>query len=157
VTALVAAGITIFANADTVQISRKLFVTPVERDKIVAEASVASKTSATAGLTASEKSDVGELTGWSSEFTAFNRMKAQSEGKPDPRSDAFPGFDLVKSPALFWKWLVAIVPVHLVGWLFTAIAVSLGAPFWFDTLNKFMNIRAAGTAPNEKDSDKSKA
>jgi hypothetical protein len=157
VTALVAAGITIFANADTVQISRKLFVTPTERGKIVAEASVASKTSANAPLTASEKADLGELTGWSSEFTTFNRMKAQSERKPDPQSDAFPGFDLVKSPGLFWNWLVAIVPVHLLGWLLTAIAVSLGAPFWFDTLNKFMNIRAAGTAPNEKGSDKSKA
>jgi hypothetical protein len=157
VTALVAVGITILANADTVQISRKLFVTPTERDKIVAEASVASKTSADAPLTASEKAELGELTGWSSEFTTFNRMKAQGESKPDPQSDAFPGFDLVKSPALFWNWLVAIVPVHLLGWLFTVIAVSLGAPFWFDTLNKFMNIRAAGTAPNEKGSDKSKA
>jgi len=27
--------------------------------------------------------------------------------------------------------------------------VSLGAPFWFDTLNRFMNIRNAGRAPDE--------
>ncbi len=45
----------------------------------------------------------------------------------------------------------------LVGWVFTAIAASLGAPFWFDTLNKFMNVRAAGPAPNEKNSGKSKS
>lgn len=31
----------------------------------------------------------------------------------------------------------------LLGWLITALAVSLGAPFWFDILNKFMNFRSA--------------
>ena len=35
------------------------------------------------------------------------------------------------------------------GWLITALAVSLGAPFWFDLLNKFINIRGAGKAPDE--------
>jgi hypothetical protein len=39
--------------------------------------------------------------------------------------------------------------LHIVGWLFTVAAVSLGAPFWFDTLNRFMNIRSAGRAPDE--------
>jgi hypothetical protein len=39
--------------------------------------------------------------------------------------------------------------VKLLGWLLTAIAVSLGAPFWFDTLSKFINIRSAGTPPGE--------
>ena len=40
--------------------------------------------------------------------------------------------------------------VTLIGWLLTAAAASLGAPFWFDLLNKFMNIRSAGPAPAEK-------
>lgn len=30
----------------------------------------------------------------------------------------------------------------LLGWLMTIIAASLGAPFWFDLLNKFVNIRS---------------
>lgn len=144
VTAVVAVGIAIFANADTVQISRKLFVNPTVRAKIVAEAGVP--------LTPQEKADVGELTGWSAEFTTFNAMNGKSS-----LNDAFPGFELVRSPSLFVAWLSAIVPVHLLGWFLTAVAVSLGAPFWFDTLNKFMNIRSAGTAPNEKGQDKSKA
>jgi len=37
------------------------------------------------------------------------------------------------------------------GWFLTAIAASLGAPFWFDLLGRFVNIRAAGKAPGEKD------
>ncbi|PYX39090.1 MAG: hypothetical protein DMG75_01940 [Acidobacteria bacterium] len=35
------------------------------------------------------------------------------------------------------------------GWILTIIAVSLGAPFWFDILNKFMRVRKAGNAPHE--------
>jgi len=38
----------------------------------------------------------------------------------------------------------------LLGFLFTAVALSLGAPFWFDVLNKIINIRATGRAPNER-------
>lgn len=37
----------------------------------------------------------------------------------------------------------------LLGWLITACAVSLGAPFWFDLLNKFIVIRST-VKPNEK-------
>ncbi|MCK9205486.1 MAG: hypothetical protein M0P66_00095 [Salinivirgaceae bacterium] len=29
----------------------------------------------------------------------------------------------------------------LVGWILTALAISLGAPFWFDLLNKLMKVR----------------
>lgn len=35
------------------------------------------------------------------------------------------------------------------GWLMTAFAISLGAPFWFDTLNKIMVIRST-VKPREK-------
>lgn len=37
----------------------------------------------------------------------------------------------------------------LFGWVFTAFAAILGAPFWFDVLNKFMVIRAT-VKPHEK-------
>ena len=32
-------------------------------------------------------------------------------------------------------------PAHLFGWLFTAAAVSLGAPFWFDLLSRVAKLR----------------
>jgi hypothetical protein len=35
------------------------------------------------------------------------------------------------------------------GWLMTALAVTLGAPFWFDLLNKLVVIRAT-VKPHEK-------
>ena len=37
----------------------------------------------------------------------------------------------------------------MLGWLLTASAISLGAPFWFDLLNKFLVIRAT-VKPREK-------
>ena len=37
----------------------------------------------------------------------------------------------------FTPWFFKVL-----GWVLTAMAVSLGAPFWFDLLNKFMNARS---------------
>jgi hypothetical protein len=41
------------------------------------------------------------------------------------------------------------IKFHGLGWLLTIIAASLGAPFWFDTLNKVIAIRSVGKAPEE--------
>jgi hypothetical protein len=30
----------------------------------------------------------------------------------------------------------------LFGWLLTAIAISMGAPFWFDMLGKIISVRS---------------
>ncbi len=43
-----------------------------------------------------------------------------------------------------WIWFLRVL-----GWLMTAFAVSLGAPFWFDILNKIMVIRST-VKPREK-------
>lgn len=39
--------------------------------------------------------------------------------------------------------------LKVAGWLLTAVAVSLGAPFWFDLLNKIMIVRST-VKPHEK-------
>jgi hypothetical protein len=38
----------------------------------------------------------------------------------------------------------------IVGYIITAIAISFGAPFWFDLLSKFVSIRGAGAKPTTK-------
>lgn len=48
-----------------------------------------------------------------------------------------------------WGWLT-----NMAGWLLTAVAISLGAPFWFDLLNKFMVIRST-VKPHEKSPEES--
>jgi hypothetical protein len=50
------------------------------------------------------------------------------------------GTDIRNVPFLAWSF---------VGWLITAFAVSLGAPFWFDVLNKFVVVRST-IKPHEK-------
>ena len=44
----------------------------------------------------------------------------------------------------------------LAGWLITAVALSLGAPFWFDTLNKFMVVRGTVKPQEKSQAEKSK-
>jgi hypothetical protein len=44
-----------------------------------------------------------------------------------------------------WEWICKIL-----GWLFTAFAASLGAPFWFDVLSRFVDLRSDGKRPEKK-------
>ncbi|HMQ64382.1 MAG TPA: hypothetical protein PKE06_27105 [Flavilitoribacter sp.] len=44
-----------------------------------------------------------------------------------------------------WRFYI----YKLFGWIVTALAVSLGAPFWFDMLQKVIRIRNAGNKPDE--------
>ena len=48
--------------------------------------------------------------------------------------------------AIWWD----TVHYHFLGWLLTALAASLGAPFWFDMLNKIITVRSTGRVPNEQ-------
>ena len=76
---------------------------------------------------------LGELTGWSEDRQRWHgntdrNIPAQSVG----------------------SWFATVLWNHGIGWILTVIAISIGAPFWFDTLNRFMNIRSAGRAPDER-------
>lgn len=37
--------------------------------------------------------------------------------------------------------------IKLLGWIVTALGISLGAPFWFDLLKRLVNIRSSGQKP----------
>ena len=52
--------------------------------------------------------------------------------------------------ALYSSFFSALL--HVLGILATAFAASLGAPFWFDLLQRFMNVRSA-IKPSEKSAD----
>jgi hypothetical protein len=45
----------------------------------------------------------------------------------------------------FWRFK------RIVGWVLTALAISLGAPFWFDLLNQFVNVRHGMRKPEVKE------
>lgn len=48
-------------------------------------------------------------------------------------------------PATVFGWFLKVV-----GLVITALAVSLGAPFWFDLLKLFTNPRSSGPKPNDQ-------
>ncbi len=39
--------------------------------------------------------------------------------------------------------VVEILEEHSLGWILTAVAISMGAPFWFDMLNKVVAVRSS--------------
>ena len=47
-----------------------------------------------------------------------------------------------------WK-----VIAMLCGWLVSGLAIAMGAPFWFDVLNKVINVRNAGPKPESYSKD----
>lgn len=53
------------------------------------------------------------------------------------------GWDTVNPSDINGKWFL----YKIIGWLTTALGVSLGATFWFEALKKLVSLRAAGPAP----------
>ncbi len=45
--------------------------------------------------------------------------------------------------------------LRILGWILTGIAISQGAPIWFDVLNTFINLRGSGKAPETSSPKKS--
>ena len=64
----------------------------------------------------------------------------------DTATDDWPGAIWEEGAAGRWA---SAAREHFIGWVITILAVSLGAPFWFDTLNRIISIRSAGKAPEE--------
>jgi hypothetical protein len=64
----------------------------------------------------------------------------------DEATDDWPG--AIWESGATRRWALAFRE-HALGWLLTILALSMGAPFWFDTLNRVISIRSAGKAPEE--------
>jgi hypothetical protein len=133
-TIIIAAVLIILSNADTIQIARRLWTDPVLRGKVVAEAqNRAKKPPPTVEYPDKDEPTEPKVTEGNSVSAQEQQILAQVIGwQGNPRDDSF----------LVWL-------ARLLGWFLTILAVSLGAPFWFDMLNKFINIRSAGKSPDE--------
>jgi hypothetical protein len=126
------------------------------------------------GITEEEQAALSQILGWSRDFREINRdvcrqrqermnaaCKPGQEASPECRAAVDDGprggvcehignglepTDRFAPGSSFWP----LIWTHLLGWFLTAAAVSMGAPFWFDTLNLFINVRSAGKNPDEK-------
>jgi hypothetical protein len=133
--------ITLAANADTLNIAHRLWTDPVLRSAVSEEAKQrAQMPRPTATVEYQDPNDpfrpaviavpANQLT--EAEDILLGRVVGWSRAS----------FDV---GALTWFQ-------RILGWILTSIAVSLGAPFWFDTLNRFINIRSAGKPPEKSQS-----
>jgi hypothetical protein len=95
----------------------------------------------TSPLSDKEETLINSVTGWQRDLNELGvKVKAASEAAESDQK--------AKDNTVFWiktQWFL----MHLLGWLLSIFAISLGAPFWFDLLNRFMNLRNAGRAPDE--------
>lgn len=60
---------------------------------------------------------------------------------------AVKGLESLKLPILWNDATDDFNATLILGWLVTAIAISLGAPFWFDALGKLARLRTTGKKP----------
>jgi hypothetical protein len=117
-------------NVNSITIANNLWIHKAERDAIVA---------ATQGYLGAHPPKDGVPSAQDSSLKDSVKQ-IESYGLPIGWQDPIP-----RDPAdfaIFALW-------SLLGWLITAFAVSLGAPFWFDVLNKFVVIRST-VKPHEK-------
>lgn len=94
--------------------------------------------------------------------TATSAIEAAPEQPESPSTEVTEANPAPGSPASFILAGAVCDPEHqppqswsaaglkLLGLLITMVALSQGAPFWFDLLKKVVNLRLAGDAPNEK-------
>lgn len=129
-------GVVIAVNADTIAIS-----TSLSRDKAVRDSLVAAAQDYVKQQSDKQQSDTDKPTDRVKQYTD----KIRNLGLPLGWSKENPLSIPAKDDCVGWI-------LKIIGWLITTVAISLGAPFWFDLLNKFMTVRSS-IKPKEKSPD----
>jgi hypothetical protein len=137
-------GIAIALNADTVTVVDVLWRNSALRSSV---ASQAEQFVQQAKSEAANTSEQGEQRLQQTERTLKNvglpiGWNAQDAGHTLPGS-------IFKQPKQVISWSLYQFDLHWLGWLITGLAISLGAPFWFDLLNKIIVVRST-VKPQEK-------
>lgn len=124
---LVLAGI---LNADTIQIYKSLSVNAALRDELVKNAETfTQENAAVAGIDTSKSFDQAKQS-----FLISKDLYVQTVQSPLGLGWTDQGV----IPTDWWGWLI-----KLIGWALTGVAVTLGAPFWYDMLRKLLSIKGS--------------
>jgi hypothetical protein len=139
----IAAALTVALNVDSVLIAQRLARDSALRAAIVAQAEQMVEQPATVVVTATPAAGTPPLNPVQDTNARAQLLQDRIQelktvgiplGWPDPEGSRDG-----------WSWFL----LKTLGLLLTAGAASLGAPFWFDILNRFMSVRSAGKAPEE--------
>jgi hypothetical protein len=141
-TILIGLALTLIANADTIHIVRQLRSDPVLRAAVLEEAKVrAQKPRPAVTVEYKDEDDPTSPTVTRNEGNQLSDKEKELLGQ-----------------MMGWHgpWKDNLRLETFLGWLLTVLAISMGAPFWFDVLNKLMRVRYTGKSPDEsaKDADK---
>ncbi len=130
----VGALIVVALNADSIAVGRALWQDTSLRAEMVQDGSALLRSEQAAGSQNSTdpSNRLLELEG---------RLRPLPIGWPDKTLGSQGQISMTSESG--WFWLL----IKIAGFALSALAVSLGAPFWFDTLSKFMNVRGSGTKP----------
>jgi hypothetical protein len=141
----VGAGVAIVFNVDTIEITRALVQNPSLRTAMADEGGRVAR-SGDAGAGASVAATTGQL----QDIGRKGLPIGFSCVTPDWAAGADPG-SLRATLEKCWAETKArsgtAWALKAIGWLITALAVSLGGPFWFELLNRLVDIRGAGKKP----------
>ena len=141
---MLAAVVTLAVNADSISVARTLWVNPTIRAAVTEQARVRAAGAAPADLPLVEYKDANDATASAPTSETLAPGEPVLSAAEQRLLGEVAGWHRDTLPADIPGWLE-----HLLGWLITALAVSLGAPFWFDTLKRFVNIRNAGRRPED--------
>ncbi|SEL09302.1 hypothetical protein [Nitrosovibrio tenuis] len=140
--------VVVASNADTVMLIQRLSQDNALRASLVAAAQDAVKSQPSPK--SAESASPGAIPAGESEDTRIQFVLEKARNLQLPvgwsGNPTDPGY--FQPPRLsleFASWAL----YKLFGLAISIFAVSLGAPFWFDTLSKFVNVRSAGTPPGE--------
>ena len=132
--------VAIAGNVDSLAIARFLYADKPTREALVAEAQSAGANPAAADDAAGVIAQIQAL-----------RLPIGWSRRPEPSSSAKPPSDGERTESRSWRSCLSAVLEPIPGWLTTAFAISLGAPFWFDVLKRVMEIRASVKPPPKPD------
>ncbi len=127
-------------NADTVQIYQSLSTNAVLREQIATDAAAFANSTDTSLV--SRNSGVRDTTRKDTADARANFVKLKGMYSEHIVSPLGLGWGQSK-PANWWEWLTKVV-----GWLLTGVAVTMGAPFWFEMLKKMLALKGGGSGGN---------
>lgn len=165
---IVSAVLVLCANVDTFAIATALYTSPELRDGLIAQAKqlVDKDTAATA-----EAVDTGGKTEAPAKPLNTSPGTTSKEEKPlaierQKLTEAVDAYNRARTTMMEtglqfgWKSVPSCprdIIAKLFGLLISIFAIALGAPFWFDVLNRFMKVRHSGVSPMEKKAEPAKA
>ncbi|MEO7731690.1 MAG: hypothetical protein ABIY55_12005 [Kofleriaceae bacterium] len=125
-------GLAAAVNADAIQLVQRMEHEDALRARVVAQATKAGQDGTELPRDTTQL-DTTDLLFWDT-----TKLVSANEVAHYPRAARTP--ELTQS-WFVWLWL------KIIGFAMTGLAVTLGAPFWFDLLGRLVNLRATGAKP----------